>query len=474
MRAGKTGKKGELALVCRALLSGGAAAATAIVSLSFLTPALAMPPLSDTIPDDPAPSPAGAAPGRARRSGGHGRAPAIIRRIDNPDMQVTFTFDACATKTQANGFDRAVLQVLQRDHVPATIFTSGRWVELHPEAMAELTAESLIEFANHSYDHPHMDRLNTQEIAAELDRTEAALGRYGRHSVAFRPPFGDFNQRVLDVAREKRLPAVLWDVVSGDPSAHATAEAMIRSVVRQTRPGSIIIFHINARETKTADALPAIFQQLRTRGFQFVHLSALLARGIPGSPVAARTSAPMAAPAVSAPVAARAVAAPAVSAPVAERPVASPVAARAVSAPVAAPAVSAPVGAPAVFAPVGAPVAAPVSASVAESAVVPVAPPVPTPVAVPARPPVASPSRHHRPEDDGDDVLPPSQADGVSDVNAPGRTRSEASGRQPPRSHSRPRPPTSAASLMGAAVPTRASLTPPPLVPAAASQPSAK
>ncbi|MEP6653494.1 MAG: polysaccharide deacetylase family protein [Myxococcales bacterium] len=379
MRAGKTGKKGNLTLVRRALISCGAAAATAIVSLFFLTAAVAMPPLSDTIPDEPAPSSAAAAPVRARRTGAHGRGPKIIRRIDNPDMQVAFTFDACATNTQANGFDRAVLEVLQREHVPATIFTSGRWVEFHPEAMGELAAESLIEFGNHSYDHPHMDRLNSQEIADELDRTEAALGRYGRHSVAFRPPFGDFNQRVLDVAREKRLPAVLWDVVSGDPSAHATAEAMIKSVVRQTRPGSIIIFHINGRETKTADALPVIFQQLRTRGFQFVHLSALLGRR---DPIVAPVSAPLAAPA-------------------------------------------------------------------------------PTPV---APPPAHIPVGNH-----DDDVMPPSQADDVTDVKAHGGTKSEASGRRQPLYPSRLRHRTAAPSLMRAAVLTRVPLTPPPFVPAGSS-----
>ena len=389
-----------------------------------------MPPLSDTVLDEPALSYPVAAAVRARRTRTHGRGPAIIRRIDNRDMQVAFTFDACATSTQANGFDRAVLQVLQREHVPATIFTSGRWVEFHPQAMAELAAESLIEFANHSYDHPHMNRLNSQEIANQLDRTEAALGRYGRHSVAFRPPFGEFNQRVLDVAGDKHLPAVLWDVVSGDPSAQATAEAMIRSVVRQTRSGSIIIFHINARETKTADALPVIFHQLRTRGFQFVHLSALLARSIPGSPVAALAPAPLAAPAVS-------------------RKVAAP--------------------------PIPAPVTAPViSAPVAASAVEPVAKPAPMPAAAPARHAVASPSRHRRTEDDGDDVLPPSLGDGVSDVSGPTGTRAEASGRQPPRSHSRLRRPTSAESVTGTAVLTPAPLTPPPLVPAVAPQPGSK
>ncbi|MBC8132656.1 MAG: hypothetical protein H7X95_06715 [Deltaproteobacteria bacterium] len=57
---------------------------------------------------------------------------------------------------------------------------------------------------------------------------------------------------------------------------------MIRSVVQKTRAGSIIIFHINARETKTAGALPQIFRQLRARGFHFVHLSTLLASAAPG------------------------------------------------------------------------------------------------------------------------------------------------------------------------------------------------
>jgi peptidoglycan/xylan/chitin deacetylase (PgdA/CDA1 family) len=205
---------------------------------------------------------------------------AIIRRVDNPQMRIAITFDACATNGQPNGFDRPVLRVLQREQVPATIFTSGRWVEFHPDAMALLTAEPLIEFANHSYDHPHMTRQSVGEIGAEIDRTEAALGRYGRRSVAFRPPFGDFDDRVLRVARDKQIPAVLWDVVSGDPSASATAEGMIRTVVRNTRAGSIVIFHINGRETQTASALPTIFRQLRARGFEFVHISTLLSSGV--------------------------------------------------------------------------------------------------------------------------------------------------------------------------------------------------
>src|SRR6187549_1416759 len=78
---------------------------------------------------------------------------------DTKARRVAITFDACATRTQANGFDRAVLEVLKREAVPATIFVSGRWVETHPAAMVEMTSTGLLEFGNHSYDHPHMSRL---------------------------------------------------------------------------------------------------------------------------------------------------------------------------------------------------------------------------------------------------------------------------------------------------------------------------
>jgi peptidoglycan/xylan/chitin deacetylase (PgdA/CDA1 family) len=192
---------------------------------------------------------------------------------------VAITFDACAIRTNGYGFDAAVFDILRRERVPATIFVSGRWVELHPDAMAALVREPLVEFGDHSYDHPHMSRLPAAGMADEIDRTEAALERYGKHSVAFRPPFGDWSRRLVDVAREKGLPLVTWDVVSGDPSARTTTAGMIRAVVDKTRPGSIVIFHINGRGRKTAEALPTILAGLRQRGFRFVQLSELLGEG---------------------------------------------------------------------------------------------------------------------------------------------------------------------------------------------------
>jgi peptidoglycan/xylan/chitin deacetylase (PgdA/CDA1 family) len=235
-------------------------------------------------------APARTAPSRpavtASPSGATSAALQPIRRVDTRQPEVALTFDACATKKGWYGFDRDIFAILKSQRVPATIFVSGLWVETHPEAMADLMGDPLIEFGDHSYDHPHMTRLAPARVDEEIDATEAALSRYGRHAVAFRPPFGEWNPRLLELVRQRQLPTVTWDVVSGDPSARATAAGIVHTVLGQARPGSIIIFHINGRGWKTHEALPDILAGLRQRGFKFVGMSELL-QGDPAAQVAA-------------------------------------------------------------------------------------------------------------------------------------------------------------------------------------------
>jgi peptidoglycan/xylan/chitin deacetylase (PgdA/CDA1 family) len=223
-----------------------------------------------------------------------------ITHVATSEPAVALTFDACATRKGQYGFDQEVFDILKREQVPATIFVSGRWVDTHADAMAQLTGDPLIEFGDHSYDHPHMTKLPEARIGDEIDQTEAALSRYGRHSVAFRPPFGDWNRRLVTVVAGRNLATVTWDVVSGDPSHRTTTDGMIRTVLTEARPGSIIVFHINGRGWKTHEALPAILSGLRARGFHFVALSELMRQGpgrpptgpVAGAPLAAQRSTP--------------------------------------------------------------------------------------------------------------------------------------------------------------------------------------
>jgi peptidoglycan/xylan/chitin deacetylase (PgdA/CDA1 family) len=203
-----------------------------------------------------------------------GAVPALTR-VETAEPVVALTFDACATHGQSNGFDRAIFTILQREQVPATVFMSGRWIETHPAEARELAAEPLIEMGNHSWDHPAFSQLSRRRARAQIEDTERAIAALGRKSVGFRPPFGDWASWLL--VETRGLPVVLWDVVSGDAGGHIPASAIVEEVSTKTRPGSIVIFHINERGPYTKDALPEIIRRLRERGLRFVHVSELLA-----------------------------------------------------------------------------------------------------------------------------------------------------------------------------------------------------
>jgi peptidoglycan/xylan/chitin deacetylase (PgdA/CDA1 family) len=204
-----------------------------------------------------------------------------VGRVTTDEPVVALTFDACATGDQANSFDRAVFDILKKEQIPTTVFLSGRWIEFHRDEARELAAEPWIEIGNHSYSHPRLTNVPVARLLDEIERTEELIGQLGRHSVAFRPPAGVYDDRILKAAAGMKLPTVLWDVVSGDAMGHIPTERIIDVVSRTVRAGSIVVFHINGRGPFTKEALPEIIHRLRERGYRFVRLSQLLA--LPGA-----------------------------------------------------------------------------------------------------------------------------------------------------------------------------------------------
>ncbi|HEY5285332.1 MAG TPA: polysaccharide deacetylase family protein [Polyangia bacterium] len=201
-----------------------------------------------------------------------------ISSVTTSEPVVALTFDACATRKQANGFDRKVFEILVRERIPATLYLSGRWVETHPSAAKEIAAAPWIELGNHTYSHPRLTLVRKDRMRTQIRRTNRIIERkIGRPALTLRPPAGAWNATVVNVASKEHLPVVLWSVVSGDAGGHVPAARMDRIVLDEAKPGAIIIFHINKRAPFTKKALPDIIAGLREKGFRFVTVSQLLA-----------------------------------------------------------------------------------------------------------------------------------------------------------------------------------------------------
>lgn len=191
---------------------------------------------------------------------------------------IVLTFDACQNNRQA-GYDKRIVDILIDTKTPATFFLGGKWMEAHPDQTKFLSTIPYFELENHSYSHPMFTSLSKQMIHEEINHTQDILFRLtGKKGKFFRAPYGKYNKSVIETAESLGLKTIQWDVVSADPDPNENENRIIKTVLKQSKNGSIIIMHVNGRGWHTHKALPAIIMQLRKNGFQFVSLSKLLER----------------------------------------------------------------------------------------------------------------------------------------------------------------------------------------------------
>lgn len=206
----------------------------------------------------------------------------LIRHGSRSSTAVALTFDMGGRVDPAID----IMNWLIANNVKATIFPTGSMVESQNtdagrQVLALVAAyPQLFELGNHSYSHPDFTTIGDAEIRQELARTEAAVA--ARTSLTmrprFRPPFGGFDSRVLAVVGAAGYgQTVMWDIDTIDwrPEADGgpTAAEISAKVVANALGGSIVLMHLGG--FNTLDALPAMVQGLRDRGYQFVRISEL-------------------------------------------------------------------------------------------------------------------------------------------------------------------------------------------------------
>jgi len=201
----------------------------------------------------------------------------VIDHLPTNQKLIALTFDACESRTPAF-LDEGIKDVLVSRKIPFTIFVTGRFARHNGEALAELAKLDFVEMENHSMNHDnHMDRMSDEDIRKELSQGDAALfAATGRHSRYFRFPAGNHDARSLAVVEQAGYKVVHWSFASGDPIRGLQAQALTDWVLSKTKPGSILIFHINGRGWSTAQALPGILDALQKKGYGFTRLDAVL------------------------------------------------------------------------------------------------------------------------------------------------------------------------------------------------------
>lgn len=194
-----------------------------------------------------------------------------IYSVKREDKVISISFDAAWGGDKTLG----ILDLLDEYGVKTTFFLVDIWTQKYPELVREIAARGH-EIGNHSTSHPQMSRLSEAQIKSELNtQADNVQAITGVRPVLFRPPYGDYNNRVIATARAQGYTPIQWSVDSLDWKNRGVQEIVTRAT--KVNNGDIVLFHNDSQYI--LDALPQVLKFYAENGYSVVPISEILLTG---------------------------------------------------------------------------------------------------------------------------------------------------------------------------------------------------
>ncbi|MGO4890158.1 polysaccharide deacetylase family sporulation protein PdaB [Anaerobacillus sp. MEB173] len=200
--------------------------------------------------------------------------PKAIHKVDTDDKKVALTFNISWGDTKAI----PILDILKERGINnATFFVSAAWAERHPDIIKRISEDGH-ELGNHGYQHKNYPQLEDKNIRRDIQLAHDTLNKVsGKSPSLLRPPNGNFDKRVLSIAKSQGYTVVHWSIDSNDWT-NPGVDAIVNNVMNNVKGGGdIILFHASDSVKQTHKALPIVIDQLKNHGYSFSSVSDLIA-----------------------------------------------------------------------------------------------------------------------------------------------------------------------------------------------------
>lgn len=188
-----------------------------------------------------------------------------ITNIKDTIPKVALTFDDGPSST----YTKALLKGLKKRGVKATFFLTGERIQYSKKLVKKMKKDGHI-IGNHTYSHIDLAKTGYDEAKKEIEDTNNAIMEItGEKPKYLRPPYGDWNDKLLE---ETDMSIVLWSV---DPEdwKDRNADVVAKRVIKNTRPGDIILLHDIFKTS--VEAAFKIIDELQDKGYTFVTIDQL-------------------------------------------------------------------------------------------------------------------------------------------------------------------------------------------------------
>jgi peptidoglycan/xylan/chitin deacetylase (PgdA/CDA1 family) len=206
----------------------------------------------------------------------------VKTRLNTNQKVLALTFDACGGPRGSN-YDEKLIQYLENEKIPATLFLSGRWMNANPDLLQALSRNPLFDIENHGLNHKPCSAMgrsaygirgtkNVGEVFDEIQLNASRIqGITGHKPKYYRPGTAYSDEVCVEIAHALGYEVVNFSV-RGDAGA-TYSKKQVKEALFNSAPASIILMHMNQPESQTAEGVMEAIPELRKRGFGFVKVS---------------------------------------------------------------------------------------------------------------------------------------------------------------------------------------------------------
>lgn len=183
----------------------------------------------------------------------------------NDKKTIYLTFD----QGYENGYTEKILDILKKKKVKATFFILQDYAERNPELVKRMIDEGHT-VGNHSVSHPSLPEISIEEAKQEIMGLHNYVKeKFGYEMTEFRPPRGEFSERILQLVNECGYKTVMWSFAYEDwdvDNQPNEAEAL-KKVTDAKHDGAIYLLH-SVSSTNT-NILGDVIDNLKKDGYSF-------------------------------------------------------------------------------------------------------------------------------------------------------------------------------------------------------------
>ena len=196
----------------------------------------------------------------------------VIKSNANNSNKIALTFDDGPHPI----ITPKVLSLLKKYNIKATFFVIGANIDNYPEPLKQAVKNGH-EIGNHTNSHRILKALSKKEILKEIEFCRKKIyDLTGYKSTLLRPPCGQFDDKLINIAKQNNDKIILWNIDTNDWS-HMKTNEIIKTVSNNVKGGDIILFHdYISGEYHTIEALEKMIPMLLSKGYEFVTVSELL------------------------------------------------------------------------------------------------------------------------------------------------------------------------------------------------------